>query len=524
MDIAASRDPASQTLQNVERSLSDLLGVDYTDAVCDATARIWGEDLARLKSIAEEKVNFFPPSYLERVNSLIDFIGKKVCSGLSISAQGASTRAFEEATTKSMAPISGMGFIRIGEDGRAYLISKSEHYHASLGHNFPGYGLINNARMIGITNITHNNTRGHITRLLEERIVAAVNGIAWGDRANLDEILKSDEPHILNRVINLETGSLAVEAALKMMLARFYRLQHSSEKPRYYGKTPVFLVMADYEGGSTANYHGTTVLTQILRGMWPDVAEKFESHDVFQVMPVRINDSEHFAEQIRRFDTGKSKVAGFIHEIILMNYGGVRLDADFLQNVHTICKERDIPVMVDEIQSCIWSPGLFLFRDYDLRPDFVSLGKGFPGGEYPASKIVTTAPMDNLNQFGALVTNGQEELASLAYLITIAFAEANGDHTRWLGEYYHRALITMAENHDCVVRIEGLGHLSSIVFHNAEDAARFSSLLNDRCIDISAHTYKESCPPSALTKLPLISSKEMVDFLIDRMDHVLSMI
>ena len=35
---------------------------------------------------------------------------------------------------------------------------------------------------------------------------------------------------------------------------------------------------------------------------------------------------------------------------------------------------------------------------------------------YPASKILTSAAFDSLSQFGALVTNGQEELASLAYL------------------------------------------------------------------------------------------------------------
>ncbi len=37
-------------------------------------------------------------------------------------------------------------------------------------------------------------------------------------------MIDSTEAHVLNRVINLETGSLAVEAGVKMMLARFYRL------------------------------------------------------------------------------------------------------------------------------------------------------------------------------------------------------------------------------------------------------------------------------------------------------------
>lgn len=72
-------------------------------------------------------------------------------------------------------------------------------------------------------------------------------------------------------MLNLETGSLAVEAALKMMLSRFDTLDGSA--PVYAGRIPVFLVMADNDGGVTAGYHGTTVLAQMLRGLWPSLAE-----------------------------------------------------------------------------------------------------------------------------------------------------------------------------------------------------------------------------------------------------------
>lgn len=61
--------------------------------------------------------------------------------------------------------------MRVGEDGKLYLIGKSEHYHASLGHRFNGYRLIDNARKLGIVNATHNNTRGYITRLMEREVI-----------------------------------------------------------------------------------------------------------------------------------------------------------------------------------------------------------------------------------------------------------------------------------------------------------------------------------------------------------------
>jgi acetylornithine/succinyldiaminopimelate/putrescine aminotransferase len=172
----------------------------------------------------------------------------------------------------------------------------------------------------------------------------------------------------------------------------------------------------------------------------------------------------------------------------------------------------------------MWSPEIFLFKEYHCRPDFVSLGKGFPGGMYPASRILTTAAMDNLNQFGALVTNGQEELASLANLITLRFAEANLEHTRMLGRRWQELLQQLAERHSRFIRrAEGDGLLGTLLFYDAEQAVAFCRIMNEQYrIDVSAQTYKADCPPAALTKLPLIASKKLLEFIADKMEKALN--
>lgn len=513
---------AKLTFNNVQLSLADLLGEAYINAVCEARAFLTGESKEALLAIAEEKVDFYPQSFQQRVDDLVDTIGQQVCDGLSNSATGAGTHAFDSATNTQSAPLTGLGFVRVGEDGRVRLISKSEHYHASLGHSFPGYRLMENASRLGIPNATHNNTRGHITRLLEEELVRVTNGIPQGDSSALKQILNSTEPRVLNKVINLETGSLAVEAALKMMLARFYRLEESFDAPIYHGRIPVFLVVADFAGGKKANYHGTAVLTQVMRDMWPELSSNLEANGAFIVRPVKIDDIDDFKRVLVEYDTGPYKVAGFFHEIILMNYGGIKLSEDYLRAAYELCQERDVPTIVDEIQSCIWSPELFLYREYGLSPDFVSIGKGFPGGQYPASKIIVSAALDNLNQFGALVTNGQEEIASIAYLVTMAFAQANSAYTSSIGDYYEDELRSLARQFpDTIDRIEGHRHLSSIFFYSASTTLQFIAQLNENGIDISAQTYKADCPPAALTKIPLISSYKMVDFLIAQMHDAL---
>ena len=209
----------------------------------------------------------------------------------------------------------------------------------------------------------------------------------------------------------------------------------------------------------------------------------------------------------------------------MMNYGGIRLHKDFLEQAYALCHANDTPVMCDEIQSCMWYPGMLLFREYGLNPDFAVIGKGFPSGQYAASRIITTAEMDCLSLFGALVTNGQEELASLTYLITMEFARENAAYIRETGAYYEGKLNGLAKKYPSLIeRIEGKGHLSSIFFYEADKVIRFTGILNKGCIDISTQTYKAKCPPAALTKPPIIATKAMIDFLIGKMDEALNVI
>ncbi len=498
-------------------SLADLLGDDYIDSVIQ-TAEFYGiTNRSEAERLAHEKIDLFPAEHQTADILLLDKIKSVVITPFNNKNDGAPTLAFAKAFHRNAAPVGCFGCTRIGEDGKLYLIGKSEHYHASLGHMFNGYKLTENARRLGIPNATHNNTRGYITRLCERELVGAVNE---GD--DVDSLLTSQEPHILNRVINLETGSLAAEAGVKLMLARFYKLDRSYDKPRYNDKIPVFLVMGDYNGANEANYHGTTVITQTFRGLWPDFYKALEANEIIKVVPVAINDINDFKEKLKLYNNGKYKTAGFIHEIILMNYGAVKLSEEYLQTAYKLCREFDTPIMADEIQSCMWYPGMLLFRLYKLNPDICILGKGFPGGEYPASKMITTYELDSLNQFGALVTNGQEEIASLAYLITMKFASLNKDIIAANGDFFYQRLKEIeSENKSIITKIEGKGLLAGITFDSVQPAARFAHLLNEECIDTSAQLYKANCPPAVLFKPPIIASRETLNFICNKIEKVL---
>lgn len=507
-------------MNNIALSLVDILGEDYIQAVCRAKSALTGESFSALYRLGTQKQEFYPENFAKRQNELMSALGDTICEGFANTLKGAPTHSYAMAQNSEVAPIGGFGCFRVGENGKLYFAGKSEHYHIPLGHSFCGYELLETAKKLGIPNATHNNTRGYITRLTEATLIACANGVR-PNSAELERILNKKQPGVLNTVINLETGSLAVEAALKMMLSRFYTLDGTAAE--YQGKTPVFLVMADNAGGITAGYHGTTITAQAMRGLWPEYLKKAEENGAYKVVSVPINDISAFEETLQKYNTDVYKTAGFCHEIIMMNYGAIRLEQEFLQKAYVACRKTDTPVLCDEIQSCAWYEGLFLFKKYGINPDFVSIGKGFPGGTYPASKILTSAAFDSLSQFGALVTNGQEELASLAYLITIKFIEANGDSIAKNGKSYHLKMLQLAAKYPEVCKgISGDAHMSAIMFHHVDEAVEFCHVMTTQyCVDISAQTYKPNCPPVALTKLPLIVSEEMTTDLVALFDKAM---
>jgi 4-aminobutyrate aminotransferase-like enzyme len=455
---------------------------------------------------------------------LLNQVGERVAAPQACPpVRGASTKMFDAATKPGMAPLSALGLFRVGEDGRLYLISKSEHYHAPLGHSFPGYALLERARQLGIPNATHNNTRGQITRLLEEELVRAANGLAPGDAAGLAKVLASQDTYICNRVLNLETGSLAAEAALKMILARFYRIEPGFPEPKYCGRIPVILVMGNDDGGFQANYHGTTILIQAARGMGPEFCAGIEKAKLLRVCPIRPNSIADLEAAFATWERDGHKIAGFFHEIVMMNYGGRLLSRGFLQRAYALCRQHDVPTMVDEIQSCLWHHDFFMFREWGLTPSFIAVGKGFPGGEYPASRLIFSAAMDVMPQFGALVTNGQEELASLAYLITMRWARANAAVTRAVGDYYEARLREFAAAHpDKISAVEGNRHMTTLYFKELDAAKTFARRLNKRGLDISTQTYKQDCPPAVLTKIPLIATPAVADFILARFEEAIT--
>lgn len=84
-------------------------------------------------------------------------------------------------------------------------------------------------------------------------------------------------------------------------------------------------------------------------------------------------------------------VCAVMMEMVQGEGGVVALDPDYVHQVESFCRERDILIVVDEVQTGVGRTGTFLAcQHYGLKPDIVTLAKGLGGG-LPIGAVLTTA-------------------------------------------------------------------------------------------------------------------------------------
>jgi 4-aminobutyrate aminotransferase-like enzyme len=93
------------------------------------------------------------------------------------------------------------------------------------------------------------------------------------------------------------------------------------------------------------------------------------------------------------------KPAGVIVETFQANGGMVPAPDGYMEKVDGICKDRDVPLIVDEVQGAFCRCGpMFASENYDITPDMIVLGKAIGGG-FPVSATLTTPEYANLAEW-----------------------------------------------------------------------------------------------------------------------------
>ena len=252
-------------------------------------------------------------------------------------------------------------------------------------------------------------------------------------RARFQARLVSVLPGNLNRVYLCNSGTEAVEAALK-----FARL--STGRPG---------IVAAMRG-----FHGRTLgaLSATHKKAYRQPFAPLLNH--FSHIP--------FGNLARLEAAINEQTAAVILEIV-QGEGGVRLaDPNFFTAASRLCRERGALLIIDEVQTGYGRTGtLFACDHYDLVPDLICLGKAMAGG-LPMGAVGVGPRVQNLAPGLHGSTFGGNPLACAAATAVLdIFAQTDlSSRAATLGEQFRKRLESL--NHPLIREVRGLGLMIGI--------------------------------------------------------------
>jgi acetylornithine/N-succinyldiaminopimelate aminotransferase len=380
----------------------------------------------------------------------------------------------------------GRGLFYLTEQRQLFLECTSGHYQMLWGYNHPQLcASIAAASRAGVIWDNHSNIPQAPLKHLAHQLVSL--GSAPGEADPLDTIQ-----------LGVCTGSVACATALKIQLRVF-------EQTRDKGARPVIVVL---EG----NYHGSDMLPQFMRGMWPGMTPRFK------VVVLEPNDARSLERTFRKYG---SRIAGFWAEPVMMNREAIAVQRDYLLLAQGCCREAGALMCLDEIQTGFWQPEVFEFRTLDLRPDLVVLGKGLTAGFHPLSGVLMHHRHDVLEQYDAISTNGSAALPAFAALCSLELIRERAAQMRAIGRRIQEGFRTLvADFPETLEAAHGRGYLAGLKFHEVEVAKRFQQTLLAEGLWTRVHAYHEG-HRTLLTKLGLLADETIVDYVLGRIRKLL---
>lgn len=259
-----------------------------------------------------------------------------------------------------------------------------------------GKTYIDCAAGIGVATIGHCNEKVAYAISEQARTLITNPAIFYNDkRAQILEKLVSISPKSLTKAFLTNSGTEAIEAAIK-----FARVST--------GKTDFITAMKGFHGRTLGALSGTY---------------KSEYREPFEpLVPgfsfVSFNNLEKLESAIT------DKTAGIILEVV-QGEGGINIGSkDYFDGVRKICDEKNILMIIDEIQTGFCRTGkMFACEHFEIQPDIMTVAKAIAGGFPMGAALCSEKVNISVGKHGT--TFGGNPLASAASLAAIEFMLEN---------------------------------------------------------------------------------------------------
>lgn len=249
----------------------------------------------------------------------------------------------------------------------------------------------------------------------------------------------------MDRVFFTNSGAEAVEGAIKT--ARKYAYLKD-------GTTDHEIIAMNH------SFHGRTMGALSVTGN-PHYREAFEPM-IGNIKFAELNDFDSVMAQVT------DKTCAIIFETVQGEGGIYPASEEFMQKVRRLCDERDILMILDEIQCGMGRTGeMFAWQRYGIKPDVMAaakaLGCGVPVGAFLMTEKVGE---HSLVAGDHGTTYGGNPLACTAICKVIELFEKQNvlENVREVGAYLEQCLEELVKEFDCVKTRRGIGLLQGIVF------------------------------------------------------------
>ncbi len=308
-------------------------------------------------------------------------------------------------------------------EGREYLDFAAGIAVCALGYNVPEY---NDALKAQIDKVIHVSNLYYTAPMAKAaNTLAKVSG--------------------LNRVFFTNSGTEAIEGAIK--LARKYAYTRDN------GSTDHEIIAMNH------SFHGRSIGALSVTGN-PHYQEAFRPL-IDKVVFADFNDLEDVRSKIT------DKTCAILFETI-QGEGGIHpASPEFVKEIRKICDERDILLILDEIQCGMGRSGkMFAYEYYGVKPDILTvakaLGCGVPVGAFVAGEKVEKAMVAGDhgstyggNPFATAAANAVFEIFEKKHIL---------ENVNEVGTYLGEQLEAVKANHKIVCDTRGMGLIRGMEF------------------------------------------------------------